>query len=72
MTPQEIEQVQSYMQRKFGLPSLNLKKRAKTDDSVEVLMDQEFIGVLYKDDEDEDTSYTFTMSILDIDLEENV
>ena len=31
-------------------------------------MSDEFIGVLYKDDEDGDVSYDFNMSILEFDL----
>jgi hypothetical protein len=32
-------------------------------------IDDEFVGVIYRDDEDGDLSYNFTMAILDIDLE---
>lgn len=69
MTPDEIKKVQSYLQKKFGLPNLTLRTR-RTDDSVEVLLGGEFIGVIYKDDEDGDVSYDFNMAILDIDLED--
>ena len=35
-----------------------------------VILGEEFIGVVYRDDEDEDVSYDFHMAILDIDLDE--
>ena len=43
--------------------------RPKKDDSAEVYIGEEFIGVLFLDDEDGDKSYNFNMSILDTDLE---
>lgn len=69
MTPEEIAKVQRYLQQKFGQPSLTLRTR-KTGDSVEVLLNGEFLGVIYKDEEDGDISYDFNMAILDMDLDE--
>jgi hypothetical protein len=43
--------------------------RPKKTDSAEVMIGEEFIGVLSLDTEDGDRSYALTMSILDIDLE---
>ncbi len=37
--------------------------------SAEVYIGEEFIGVLFVDDEDEDRSYNFQMAILGTDLE---
>tara|TARA_B100001750_G_C15398661_1_gene541424 strand:+ start:583 stop:798 length:216 start_codon:yes stop_codon:yes gene_type:complete len=69
MTPQEIAKVQNYLQKKFGLPDLSLRMR-KTGDSVEVLLKGEFLGVIYKDEDEGEISYDFNMAILDIDIEE--
>ena len=69
MTPDEIKKVQTYLQKKFGLPTLSLRTR-KTGDSVEVLLGGEFLGVIYRDEEDGEVSYDFNMAILDIDLED--
>ena len=69
MTPQEIAKVQNYLQKKFGLPDLSLRMR-KTGDSVEVLLKGEFLGVIYKDEDEGENSYDFNMAILDIDIEE--
>ncbi|MAS87310.1 MAG: hypothetical protein CMH30_04955 [Micavibrio sp.] len=69
MTPEETRKVETYLKNKFRNESINLKKRANNDDSVEVLMGAEFIGLLYKTEDEGETSFDFNMSILDIDLE---
>jgi len=65
----EIQRVQAYLQKKFGQPDLILRTR-KTNDSVEVLLKGEFLGILYKDEDEGETSYDFNMAILDIDLDD--
>lgn len=67
MTPEEMSRVQTYLQTRFKNNGFAVKGR-KTDDSIEVYLDNEFLGVLYKDEEDGETSYDFNMAILDIDL----
>ncbi len=37
-------------------------------DSVEVMLGDEFIGLIYKDEDEGETSYAFHMSILEMDL----
>jgi hypothetical protein len=69
MKREEITRVQSYLQRKFELPGLEVRQRQKQDDSAEVYLSGEFIGVVYRDDDDEDLSYQFQMAILEIDLD---
>lgn len=69
MEPIEIQRLQKYLQVKFGQPELILRTR-KTNDSVEVLLKGEFLGVIYKDTDEGETSYDFNMAILDIDLDE--
>jgi hypothetical protein len=54
---------------KFELPSIHVKRRPQKDDSAEVFIGEEFIGVLFRDDEDGEVSYNFQMAILDYDLE---
>lgn len=67
MEPIEIQRIQKYLQTKFGQSDLILRTR-KTNDSVEVLLKGEFLGVIYKDVDEGETSYDFNMAILDIDL----
>ena len=71
MSPQEIAKLNKYLRNKFKLPELEVRPRARKDDSAEVYIGDEFIGIIFKDDEDpNDISYNFQMAILDYDLEE--
>ena len=45
-----------------------MRARPKKDDSAEVFVADEFIGLIYRDDEEGDLSYNFTMAILADDL----
>ena len=55
----------------FRLDTINLQARAQKDDSVEVNIGEEFIGILFRDEDEGELSYAFNMSILDIDLPED-
>ena len=68
MEESEMARVQRYLQDKFGNDRINVKERPQSDGSVEVYLGEEFIGIIYKDDEDGDVSYDFNMSILEFDL----
>jgi hypothetical protein len=45
-----------------------VKARPKKDESAEVYLGDEFLGVVFRDEEDGELSYNFSMAILDIDL----
>jgi hypothetical protein len=66
---QEIKKLDTYLKRLFGNVQLRVVPRPKKDDSAEVYIGEEFIGVLFVDDEDDDRSYNFQMAILETDLE---
>ena len=68
-TNQEIQKLTAYLQQKFKNPGFTIKPRDKANDSVEVLLNDEFIAVIYKDTDEGETSYDMNMAILDIDLE---
>jgi hypothetical protein len=70
MTPAEIKSLETYLRKIFGLNAIEIKKRQKKQDSVEVFVKDEFIGVIYKDDEDNEVTYQFQMAILADDLKE--
>ncbi len=70
MTPAEIKSLEGYLRKKFDLDAIEVKKRHKKQDSVEVFVKEEFIGVIYKDDEDNEVSYQFQMAILEDDLKD--
>lgn len=69
MTPAEISKLEAYMRKTFRLDAIKVKKRVKKEDSVEVYIGDEFIGVISRDDEDGEVSYNFDMAILEFDLE---
>ena len=71
MKPDELNKLTAYLRRTFGNPALEVRARPRKTDSAEVYRDDEFLGVVYKDDEDgeDDVSYNFSMAILDVDLE---
>lgn len=69
MTSEELIKVEKYMRSLFQLPSIRVRGRPRKEDSAEVYIGEEFIGVLFKDEEEGDLSYNFQMAILDIDLE---
>ena len=58
------------MNRTFQTQSISLKPRAGVTDSMEVYFATEFLGTVYIDEEEGETSYHFEMAILDIDLED--
>ncbi len=68
LSPEEISKIQTFLRNKFGTDRITIMARKKADDSAEVMIGGEFIGVVYKDTEDGETSYDFNMAILDIDL----
>lgn len=68
ITAAEIAKIEAYMQTTFGNEKIFVKPRDRTKDSAEVLLAGEFIGIIYKDDEDGETSYDFNMAILEMDL----
>eukprot|EP00873_Tetraselmis_striata_P008425 jgi/Tetstr1/428689/TSEL_018677.t1 len=69
--PDEIRKLEAYLKKKFELPKLAVRARPNKDDSAEVYIGDEFIGVLYRDDDDDDLSWSFQMSILEFDIEES-
>ncbi len=70
MTKDEIAKVEAYLRKTFGTPNLTVRARPKKDDSAEVYIGDDFIAVLFREDEDGEISYQFQMAILDVDLED--
>ena len=64
----ELKKIETYLRRLFANDSIKVKARPKKDDSAEVFIGEEFVGVIYRDDEDEELSYNFQMAILEMDL----
>jgi hypothetical protein len=66
---QEVKKLDAYLKKLFGNQQIRVVPRPKKDDSAEVYVGEEFIGVLFVDDEDEERSYNFQMAILGTDLD---
>ena len=63
----EIKKIQDYLNTKFETNFYEVKDDGKPD-SVEVYFKSEFIGLIYKDEDDGELAYQFHMTILDEDL----
>jgi hypothetical protein len=70
MDKEELARLQTYLRKTFGTPKLEVRARPKKMDSAEVFIGDEFIAVLFREDEDGEISYQFQMAILDLDLAE--
>src|SRR3546814_1704969 len=49
LTKSEILRVQAYLRDKFQMPAITLHQRAKKEDSAEVTIGDEFIGVVFRE-----------------------
>jgi hypothetical protein len=68
MKANDIARVQDYLRRTFGNDQLLLVSPARPGAPVEVHLGDEFLGVLYRDEEDGEISYSLHMTILEMDL----
>ena len=68
MTPNEIARLQDYLRRTFDNSKIFVEPPVKKGATVEVRLADEFIGVLYRDEDEGEVSYSFQMSILEEDL----
>ena len=64
----EIKQIQGYLNSKFDSEKFVAKKRKSIDDSCEIFLDNEFIGLVYIEEDEGEVSYQFHMTILREDL----
>jgi hypothetical protein len=69
VNPDEIKKLTRFFRAKFQLANIEVRRRPQKTDSAEVYIGDEFIGVIFRDDEDGELSYNFNMAILDFDLE---
>ncbi|MEF2073636.1 DUF3126 family protein [Consotaella sp. CSK11QG-6] len=69
MKPEEIRKLESYLKSRFAGSPIQVRALPRKADSAEVYLDDEFVGLLSKDEEEGELSYHFTMTILDIDLD---
>ena len=68
MTRNEIARVQEYLRRTFANQRIAVDPPAKATATIEVRVGDEFIGVLYRDEDEGEVSYSLNISILEEDL----
>jgi hypothetical protein len=69
MNAEQITSVRNYLCKRLGTEAITIKPR-KVQDSVEVYLNNEILGLLYIDDEDpDDISYDLNISIIAQDLD---
>jgi hypothetical protein len=66
----ELARLEAYLRKTFGTKNLTVRARPKKDDSAEVYVGEDFVAILFREDEDGEVSYQFQMAILEMDLEE--
>jgi hypothetical protein len=66
----ELAKLERYLRKTFSNHAVRVVARPKKTDSAEVYVGEEFIGLVFVDDEDGDRSFNFEMAILDTDLED--
>ena len=65
-----LKKIENFFKQKFNNKKIKIEGRANKDDSAEVFIEDEFIGVIFEDSEDGDTCFQFNMTILSEDLED--
>ncbi|WP_083507654.1 DUF3126 family protein [Aureimonas frigidaquae] len=71
MKGDEIRKIESYLKRQFKGSDIEVRALPKkSGDTAEVYVNDEFVGLISKDTDEGELSYHFTMTILDIDLED--
>ncbi len=68
MDTSEVSRIQKYLRDLFRLDTIEVRQRPQKDDSSEVYIGDEFIGVIFRDDDEGEVSYAFNMAILEVDL----
>tara|TARA_B100001057_G_C22286754_1_gene732920 strand:- start:9 stop:221 length:213 start_codon:yes stop_codon:yes gene_type:complete len=68
MTEDELNNIRAYLNRVFKTDGFNVISRKSIDDSCEIYLNDEFLGLIYKESEEGEDDYQFHMTILKEDL----
>ncbi len=68
MTEDELNNIKAYLNRVFKTDGFTVVRRKSIDDSCEVYLNDEFLGLIYKEIEEGEDDYQFHMTILKEDL----
>ena len=64
----KIGKIQNYLRTSLGSKNIKVEGRENKLDSADVTINDDFVGVIFEDNEDGDTCYHFNMTILDLDI----
>ena len=65
-----LKKIENFFKQKFNNKKIKIEGRTNKNDSADVLIEDEFIGVVFEDNEDGDMCFQFNMTILSEDLED--
>ena len=68
MNDTKIKKIQSYLNNLFDTDNFTVKKRKNIEDSLEIYIKDEFLGLIYEEIDENEKAYQFHMTILDEDL----
>lgn len=68
MKPDELKKLDAYFKRVLN-PMLQVKARPRKDNSCELYKEDEFLGVITRDEDEGEVSYHLSIAVLDIDLD---
>ncbi len=68
MNGSDIDRVQAYLRRLLGTDRVRIIAPAKAELAVEIAVQDEVIGTVYKDTEEGETSYSIQITVLEEDL----
>ena len=63
------KKIQTYLNNLFDTEHFVVKKRKNIEDSLEIYIKDEFLGLIYEEIDENEKAYQFHMTILDEDLE---
>ncbi len=69
MNKNEMAKLQNYLRMKFNTDRLTVQPGTGKDAPAEVVIGGEFIGVVYRNEDEGEVSYDFNMAVLDVDLD---
>ena len=64
----KLKEIQNYLNNLFDTENFVLKKRKNIEDSLEIYIKDEFLGLIYEEIDENEKAYQFHMTILDEDL----
>ena len=64
----KLQKIQNYLNNLFKTEHFVVKKRKNVDDSFEIYIKDEFLGLIYEEIDENEKAYQFHMTILDEDL----